>query len=322
MTEFENNPLRQALARTQQAEPHLDSGLLTAFAEGALLERERQNVFAHLATCAQCRELLSAAAVIASDSDTALRPFLVQRSTRPQLRSWLPWASVAAGILLVCSAGVIYRQKLELKQTATVARESGQDLASATHQQPLPSPAVQPESQVSKTVPSPASKQLKAMSPETTTQTEPATTAMPQEVAAPTPTPAQNSVAFANSMTARALSNASIAAIYARPHWRIDSAGQVERAFGEGAWQPVLANESAKMRVVSVFETQVWVGGENTRLYRSSDNGSTWSAISLPLKNNKDHEIIHIRFQTPQAGTVEASDGTAWTTTDGGATWN
>jgi len=56
-------------------------------------------------------------------------------------------------------------------------------------------------------------------------------------------------------------------------------------------------------------------------LYHSSDSGNTWNIVPLPVKNGDEPVIVHIRFQTPQAGTVEAADGTSWTTADGGATW-
>lgn len=107
-----------------------------------------------------------------------------------------------------------------------------------------------------------------------------------------------------------------------RPRWRINGAGQVERSFGNGAWQAVLPNEKSKMRVVSVFLGSVWIGGENIRLYRSTDNGGTWTPVSLPAKNGSLHAIVHIGFESPQNGTIEAEDGTIWTTTDGGRTWN
>jgi hypothetical protein len=39
------------------------------------------------------------------------------------------------------------------------------------------------------------------------------------------------------------------------------------------------------------------------------------------MKNGLEHEIVHIRFETQASGVVEASDGTSWTTTDGGLSW-
>jgi photosystem II stability/assembly factor-like uncharacterized protein len=97
--------------------------------------------------------------------------------------------------------------------------------------------------------------------------------------------------------------------------------GRAERSFGDGAWQAVLPYEASRMRVVSVFNGEVWIGGENSRLYHSCDNGSTWKLVALPDKNGRAHSIAHVHFLTAQSGTVESEDGTVWTTSDGGATW-
>jgi photosystem II stability/assembly factor-like uncharacterized protein len=112
-----------------------------------------------------------------------------------------------------------------------------------------------------------------------------------------------------------------IGGISARAHWRINAAGQAERSFGNGAWAPVMPDDNAKMRVVSVFGSEVWLGGEKLRLYHSIDNGTTWLLVRLPNKDNGEHAITHIRFQSGQVGTVEADDGTQWDTIDGGQTW-
>jgi photosystem II stability/assembly factor-like uncharacterized protein len=126
--------------------------------------------------------------------------------------------------------------------------------------------------------------------------------------------------AFANSVTTHALARASAASIV-RPRWRINEQGQPERAFGDGAWQPVLPNGSAKMHTLAVSEGEVWVGGENAQVFRSLDNGTSWRVVALPDKDGTNHTIAHIRFNSAQEITIEASDGTAWTTTDGGASW-
>ncbi len=321
MKRFESNPLRRELARSSLAGPHPDSNLLTAFAEGTLLERERQEVFAHLATCADCREWLNLAAGAAANTAAASRPFLLPRPAHPPLRAWLPWASVAAGILLVCSAELVYRQRLDVKRQATAAAENEPGFPSTTIQPPHPSQSAEPESLPGKTPSGPSAKQFKELQPRSTPQSALAAKTIPGRSITQPPAPGQVSSAFANEATARALSNVSVAAVSARPHWRIDSMGQAERSFGAGAWQPVLPNESSRMRVVSVFDAEVWVGGENSRLYHSADNGSTWNLVTLPVKNGLEHGIVHIRFQTQASGVVEASDGTAWTTTDGGVSW-
>lgn len=112
---------------------------------------------------------------------------------------------------------------------------------------------------------------------------------------------------------------ASAAAI--RPHWRIDEQGHLQRSFGTDNWQTVLVNESARIHVVSVVGTRVWVGGENLRLYVSDDNGSSWKVVALPEKNGIAQTITQIHFDTNQVGSIESDKGTVWTTSDGGIGW-
>ena len=126
--------------------------------------------------------------------------------------------------------------------------------------------------------------------------------------------------AFANAVTARALASAQEASA-ARAHWRINEQGQPERAFGDGQWRPVLPGQSARMKVLAVFGGEVWVGGEESEVMRSFDNGVSWRMVSLPEKNGREHTIAHIRFDSAQEVAIEAADGTTWTTSDGGESW-
>ncbi len=268
------------------------------------------------------------------------------RPMRPPQRIWLPWASIAAGLLVVCSAVLVYRQKAAFpKNTAVATREAVQPLSS-TLQQPSPMPPLKKTETRSKTAISQNSRQLQAPSPsenmtlaksipEASIEAEKKSDFSQQnfyqtsteagEVAAPSApvlkaAPARSVSAFAGVAPARALSSAAIAPT-ARPHWRINSAGQPERSFGDGAWAAVLPHEPSRMRVVSVFDSEVWIGGDSSRLYHSTDNGATWNLVVLPDKNGREHSIAHIHFQTAQFGTVESDDGTVWTTSDGGSTW-
>jgi photosystem II stability/assembly factor-like uncharacterized protein len=126
--------------------------------------------------------------------------------------------------------------------------------------------------------------------------------------------------AFSKAPTARVMD--SLSSFYGtRAHWRINDQGQVQRSMNGGEWQPALVDEKAKMRVVSVLNGEVWVGGENMRLYRSVDNGGSWNPVTLPEKDSGSRVITQIHFQTGQAVTVEAEDGTSWSTSDGGKTW-
>jgi photosynthesis system II assembly factor YCF48-like protein len=107
----------------------------------------------------------------------------------------------------------------------------------------------------------------------------------------------------------------------ARPHWRINDSGQLERSLEDGAWQVVPMSDTSKLHVVSVSGSEVWAGGENLRLDHSIDNGATWEPVKLPAKNGYNHTLTHIRFHTAQQGTIDSDDGASWRTSDGGRTW-
>lgn len=348
MKQSESNPLRSELARRgQHDEPHPDSDVLTAFSESALMQGERQRVLAHLSGCADCREVLSIAATAAMDTADDLKPFVMARPARPSQRIWLPLASIAAGLLAVCSAVLVYQQKLAFpKKTAVATREAVQP-PSSTIQQSSPLPPLKKPETLSKTAIGPRSSELQAPSPsqnitvanaipeatieaakrpDLNQQSSYQTNAEAREYATSGATamkaaPAASVSAFAGAAPTGGLSRVPIAPI-ARPHWRINGLGRPERSFGDGDWQAVLPHEQSRMRVVSVFDNEVWIGGDSSRLYHSTDNGTTWNLIALPGKDGREHSIAHIHFQTTQSGTVESDDGTVWTTSNGGSTWN
>jgi hypothetical protein len=343
----ESNSLRRELARDQQGEPHPDSDVLTALSEGALLQGERRQVLAHLAGCADCREVLSIVAATALESADDLRPFLMARPSSSTQRTWLPWASIAAGLLVVCSAVLVYQQKVAFPKNTAVATREAVRPPSSMLQQSSPLPQLTKPEALSTTANGPRSGQLQAPSP---SQNMTVANAIPQatidaakrsdlnqqssyqanaeagEFATSGATalkaaPARSVSAFAGTEPVRGPSRVPIAPT-ARPHWRINGLGQPERSFGDGDWQAVLPHEQSRMRVVSVFGSEVWIGGDSSHLYHSADNGVTWNLIDLPRKDGREHSIAHIHFQTTQSGTVESDDGTVWTTSNGGSTWN
>lgn len=339
----DTNPLQQALAQGRYGGPHPDADILTALSEGALLQAERQRVLAHITVCTECREVLSVAAGAALDLADDLKPLAVTRNLIPPQRIWLPWASIAAGLMAVCLALLIYHERAALprhteatnKDTAQLPAPPVQSTLPAVERKKTPAnaanaskeqaqAAVELQSAIAGNVIANDKVELAKKSDLTRQDSykrraevsEMEASSAPVLKAAPVLPPA----AFANTLTQRAMSAASVTAA-ARPHWRINNAGQAERAYGDGAWQAVLPLEQSKMRVVSVFDREVWIGGENVRLYHSTDNGATWKPLALPEKNGREHSIVHIHFQTSQAGTVESDDGIEWTTSDGGSTW-
>jgi hypothetical protein len=53
--------VQERLQATEKAGIHPDAGLLTAFAEKSLGDREQSQVLQHLAQCVNCREVVSLA---------------------------------------------------------------------------------------------------------------------------------------------------------------------------------------------------------------------------------------------------------------------
>lgn len=430
MSPSESNSLRRALAQSQPVGDHPDADLLTAFSEGSLIERERETVLGHLASCAACREILSLSAQSVAEQQAELVPALAaasaiaaatasapsRASTPPaprRSRLWLPWATAASCAVIVCSLVLLHVKRSENATIATrqqkqIAAATGQALDKSSPQPSLastqPPPAIEERPLRKKALVGAASQPVTvpaspfaganadsamrmqqamsaragsspmhaaAQSPQASSSTNGdilTAKAMPApQVALSAPPPQQQAVnqlatgsankpaavnqtvavqaATINAQSVAVtpepdlrpeLSNASVAAFSAQlkvgaaagalakaqPQWRINAQGHLQRKFGGGPWQPAPLIEPARMHVVSVFAGEVWVGGEDARLYRSRDNGDTWQPVPLPAKNGSADTIAHIRFATPQRITVEASDGTSWTTTDGGATWN
>jgi len=342
LKQSEPNALRRELARSQQAGPHPDANLLTAFGEGSLSKRERDLLIEHLAVCTECRDLVSivasSAPETARDEVARVLPF----PTRPPLRTWLPWVAAAAGVMVVGSSILLYEQKKELRDHSEnnsnlVAKVAVQDRALSDKQLQTVTPE-ESKAVSAKTKPYLPSKATPAAkTPVVTATYADKETVNTSTAAQPSPAPIGGPAAARNSQApvvnrapsappALSFSEASQVVAQpqalhrtARPQWRINAMGQAERSYEPGTWQAVLPDE--KMRVVSVFGDEVWIGSERQRLYHSSDNGTTWNSVVLSQKNGNDRTITHIRFQTLEIGTAEAEDGTSWTTVDGGKTW-
>jgi Putative zinc-finger len=111
---------------------HPDPDLLTAFAEQSLTQRERQLVLAHLATCAECREVITLAGSATLEPELAAaavgRPSSAK--TGKAFWSWRPlrWTAAAATAAVVLSAVWLNRSEREsLTQTqATPVAQAGQ----------------------------------------------------------------------------------------------------------------------------------------------------------------------------------------------------
>jgi Putative zinc-finger len=351
LKDSESNSLRRELAAFTPTGDHPDPDIITAFAENSLVERERLAVMAHLADCAECRAVLSfVTGDEAAPATPAFNAVPIRHVTHVSHRSWLAWPAAAALIAIVCIVALRHeRNRTEQLRSVTQKPQSlakaPQEVAqlrasgappqtpqkrSATSAHPAPKQAVPPAVAEAKI------EQQKQTQLQTKIQTpqqpaadqasygalsiQPMRESNAQSADLRLPVPHVPSPRFSNAAAANAVGGPQ-AMSPSRPRWSINEQGQPERAFGDGPWQPILGLAGSKMRVVSIMNGEVWVGGDNSRVYRSSDEGATWQEIPLPAKNGSAHTIVHIRFETAQTGTIDAADGTTWQTADGGNTW-
>jgi hypothetical protein len=100
---------RERLAAGPAPAPHLDSNLISAFVEHALLPSERQRVIAHMAACEDCRaevQLVISATRPEGRGGEAARDLTAASASRfywQRLRRWQPMAA-AAGVLAISAA--------------------------------------------------------------------------------------------------------------------------------------------------------------------------------------------------------------------------
>jgi len=140
------------------AESHPDADLLTAFAEHALVGRERDRIVEHLAHCGDCRDVVMLAL-------PATETLALPAPSGAQIAwfSWpvLRWGVVAAGIVAVTSIGVLqYRRGHQEKIVAsnTMHRYAAADTAAQN------APALPQVSASQQAVPKPAQRMRKDLS--------------------------------------------------------------------------------------------------------------------------------------------------------------
>ncbi len=104
--------------------------------------------------------------------------------------------------------------------------------------------------------------------------------------------------------------------------WQITNEGGLQRSYNfGGTWENMLSDR--RFRAVAVVRDHVWAGGDNGMLYYSSDNGRNWA--SMPVRNatgDASGNIIRLRFDDLQNGSLDTSTGETWKTNDGGQTWH
>jgi hypothetical protein len=106
-----------------------------------------------------------------------------------------------------------------------------------------------------------------------------------------------------------------------QPLWR-NSSGALQRSLDNGAnWQTALrADRSLLCNAASANE--VWTGGKKGSLFHSSDGGTTWTQVHPTVKGQTlTADVIRIEVRNPAEIVVSTSKREAWTTLDGGKTW-
>src|SRR5579872_629616 len=100
--------VKARLAVVKPAGAHPDADVLTAFAERALAEREREKILAHLAGCHECREVVA----LASPDDVVAAPEPARGGFRfPGLlgMTGMRWAALTACVLVIASVVFVNR---------------------------------------------------------------------------------------------------------------------------------------------------------------------------------------------------------------------
>jgi hypothetical protein len=117
------------MSATSQHEFHPDVERLNAFAEQALTQRERDDVLAHLAVCARCRQVVELAQQAAGADEVAVadadkRRAVVQPDAwwKRWRLVWVPTAVVAA--FAVASISVLIRQAEQRDKTFRIAEQA------------------------------------------------------------------------------------------------------------------------------------------------------------------------------------------------------
>ena len=107
------------------------------------------------------------------------------------------------------------------------------------------------------------------------------------------------------------------------PQWTLSPEGSVQRSLDAGkSWQNVRVASGAGFRALSSAGTHVWVGGSAGALYHSADSGLTWTRVTPVAAGRKlESDITHVDFADPMNGTVTSASGEAWSTSDGGQSW-
>jgi hypothetical protein len=338
---------------------HVDANLLAAFAEGKLLRHDRDEVLAHLAECADCREIVALAS----------RPAHQAASAQPVSQLWR-WAAAVAAVALVLIATWGLRLVLRSPEKAAATRRSAAvkpeiaTNAPALGTPPVPqlnksirtqrsviapkrfiapaNPVVAPPRSSAPIAQPPAAKD--EISRSIALPPAPASAAVSQETPAPDElskpaalpgSPAAPSISRGTSLNeakshaqyvapSTALASMARKTAMSNPHamWRIGAMSLERSSDGGKTWNPVPVSAGVQFHVVAADGLDVWAGGSHGVIFHSVDGGLTWSRVTV-TEGTKEltGSIVAIRLPQPSAIILETDSGEQWISGDGGRRW-
>ncbi len=126
---------------------HPDAESLNAFAEQALVDRERAEIVEHLAVCSRCRQVvyLAQEAVVEMEPAVAAAASRATAPREPWYRNWrFAWVPVGAMAMVVTLAYVIHIRRMETSaEMAKVTNQASQQAGTSASQLAAPPAKVQ-----------------------------------------------------------------------------------------------------------------------------------------------------------------------------------
>jgi len=275
---------------------HPDANLLTAFAEKRLLAHEREELLAHLAECADCREVFALTSV--TEQGVPARPL------SPVWR-WVAAAAAAAFILTGVWGLRLILLPAPNKTPPPAAITPQNDIALSSPPANIARPQIAPAPKV-------------AARPAPRTRPKPLPVAKEQAVAR------EVAPKYVSAPMARGLAITAGKGFLPRTRVLWSIAARVVRRSSDGGitWQPVSISESAEFHAVASDGSEVWAGGSHSILFHSSDAGASWKQIAVGDRGEAlNGAIVAIRLSEPSEVILETDSGQQWISHDGGTSW-
>ncbi len=339
---------------------HPDADLLAAFAEQLLSAQEREQVLAHLAVCADCRQVVALAFPAAEHPE----PARSAEDSRVWHEWWVfRWAGLAAALTIIVVAVYLARPHPRVGQEATAPEKASDSFATPVpphvpapvapappQQKPAPrrEAAKKSDKRVSGAAPitRPAESYDAVAALNSAPVNAPAAAAdqsVEFQAAAPPPDAAKEraSTAATDQMEARppqaTVLNGAVGGALARSapaplaktrkvaamtRWSISESGSLQRSDDGGrTWNDVDVAGATGFRTVAAIGSDVWAGGARGALFHSRDGGDHWTRIAVGAAENPLRADISRIEPTGATIAVITSTGEKWVSTDSGATW-